>query len=122
MQRIFNQSPQKVIRRKLRQQPITCERILWSKIRNRQLGGFKFRRQCSIDKYIVDFYCAEVKLVVEIDGATHGTEQEVKYDKKRQGFLEKQDLLVLRYLNVDIKDNLDLVLENILEICKQKSS
>ncbi len=121
MKRIFNQSKQKSIRRTLRQQPIACERILWSKIRNRQLGNYRFKRQYSVGKYIVDFYCAEVKLVIEIDGTTHGTVEEIRYDKFRQEFLEKQGLLVKRYLNIDIKDNLYLVLENILENCKERT-
>ncbi len=92
MQKLFNLPQQKNIRRILRQQPITCERILWSKARNRQLGGFKFKRQYSIGNFVVDFYCAEAKLVIEIDGATHGTDKEIQNDNIRQNFLEKQGL------------------------------
>ena len=82
------------------------------------MGGLKFRRQFSIGKFIVDFYCAEEKLVIEIDGATHGTNKEIQTDEIRQKFLESQGLLVKRYTNTDIKENLQLVLENILEVCR----
>ena len=122
MQKIFNQPQQKIIRRILRQQPIGCERILWNKLRNRQLGGYKFKRQYSISKYIVDFYCAKARLVIEIDGATHSTEKEIQYDKQRQEFLEKQGVRVIRYLNTEIKEDLNEVLENILKYCKQGCS
>jgi very-short-patch-repair endonuclease len=98
-----------------------CEHILWNKLRNRALGGYKFKRQFSIGPYIVDFYCAEAKLVIEIDGATHVTEKELKYDKLRQEFLEEQGLKVNRFLNSDIKDNLEEVLEDIYDTCKKRS-
>ncbi len=106
----------KSFRRLLRQQPISCERILWQKIRNQQLG-YKFRRQYGISSYVVDFYCPELKLIIEIDGATHGTESEIAHDLIRQEYLETLGLNVKRYLNVDIKNNLPLVLENIIETC-----
>jgi very-short-patch-repair endonuclease len=114
MQKLFNLSRHKNIRRILRQQPIACEHILWGKIRNRQLGDLKFKRQFSIGRYIVDFYCAEAKLVIELDGATHGSDKEVRYDNLRQKFLESQGVIVKRYTNTDIKENLEGVLENIL--------
>jgi len=120
MQKLFNKPQQIYIRKILRQQPVTCERILWNKIRDRRLGGYKFKRQFSVNNYVVDFYCAELKLVIEIDGATHSTDDEIKYDKVRQEYLEKQGLLVKRYLNIDVKENLELVLENILEVCKKR--
>lgn len=120
MKKILNQPPQKAIRRKLRQQPIISERKLWSKLRNRALGGYKFKRQFSIGKYVVDFYSAEAKLVIEIDGATHSTDQEVEYDKERQEYIENQGMKVKRYFNGDIKEHMDAVLESILEACKKR--
>lgn len=112
----FNQQRNKPLRRQLRQQPIACERILWQKIRNRQLD-YKFKRQFGIDKYIVDFYCPRLELVIEIDGATHGTEAEIKYDDQRQKYLEGKGLIVKRYLNIDIKNNLRAVLADIKDTC-----
>jgi very-short-patch-repair endonuclease len=120
MQSILNQPAQKEIRRKLRQQPITCERLLWNKLRNRALNGYKFRRQYSIGKYVVDFYCAEAKLAIEIDGATHAGEEEIKNDKKRQEYIETQGVKVIRFLNIDIKENMGAVLENIIEVCNER--
>jgi len=118
MQKLFNLPQHKNIRRVLRQQPITCERILWGKIRNKRLGGFKFKRQFSIGRFIVDFYCAEAKLAIEIDGATHGNDKEARYDEMRQKFLQEQGLFVKRYTNTEVKENLESVLESILAGCR----
>ena len=116
MTQIFNQQKQKCLRRKLRKEPISCERKIWSKLRNNQ-SGYKFRRQYGIGRYIVDFYCPKLKLVIEIDGATHSTEEEEKNDEERQKYLESLGLTVKRYLNVDIINNFDEVAENIKEVC-----
>lgn len=115
---IFNLQQNKSLRRQLRQQPIVCEKILWQKIRNRQIG-YKFKRQFGINKYVVDFYCPELKLIIEIDGATHGLEYEVKYDYQRQNYLENLGLIVKRYLNIEIKNNLRAVLADIVETCEK---
>jgi very-short-patch-repair endonuclease len=80
MTEIFNLSRLKKTRRALRSQPILCEKLLWWKIRNENLG-YRFRRQFSIGNYIVDFYCPKLKLVIEIDGATRATDKELKHDK-----------------------------------------
>ena len=69
-------------RRHLRKNSTNPERIIWQRLRSRQIGGFKFRRQHSIDKYIVDFFCLELDLIIEIDGDVHAYKEE--YDKKRQ--------------------------------------
>jgi very-short-patch-repair endonuclease len=121
MQKLFNLSEHAHRRRELRQQKIACERILWGKLRNRQLGGLKFKRQFSIDKYVADFYCANYKLIIEIDGATHSTDQEVQYDNVRQRYLESFGIIVKRFTNTEVKENLNLVLEDILGACKTPS-
>ena len=69
MQQIYNLKNQKSIRRILRQQPIRAEKILWQKIRMKQLG-YRFRRQFGIGKFIVDFYCPKLKFAIELDGGT----------------------------------------------------
>jgi len=120
MEKLYNLSQKKNIRKILRKQPITCERILWGRLRDRQLGDFKFKRQYSIGKYVVDFFCSEIGLVVEIDGATHSTDEEIKYDEIRQKFLESEGIVVKRYNNSDIKDNLLEVLNDILIECKKR--
>jgi very-short-patch-repair endonuclease len=118
MTQIFNKQLQKIIRRKLRQEPIGCERKLWSKLRNNQLG-YKFRRQFGIGQYIVDFYCPKLRLVIEIDGATHCTEEEKNNDRVRQEYLENLGLTVKRYWNIDIKNNFSEVIYDIQKVCEQ---
>jgi very-short-patch-repair endonuclease len=114
---IFYNKDQKVIRRKLRQSDIACENIIWQKLRNSQTG-YKFRRQVGIEKYIADFYCYELKLVIEIDGATHGTPEELANDKIRDEFFKDQGLIVKRYLNTDVKENLQEVLYDLQQVCE----
>lgn len=88
------------------------EIILWSKLKNNQINNRKFRRQHGIGNYIVDFFCPEIKLVIEVDGADHFfDEKSEKYDFERQKYLEKQGLKVIRFTNAEIRDNLNGVLE-----------
>ena len=83
----------------------------------KQINGFKFRRQFGIGKYIVDFYCPELKLVIEIDGDSHFQENR-SYDKKRQQYLKSLGLIVLRFTNHEIYHDL----ERALNIIKQYTS
>ena len=71
MRKILNRKEQKTLRQSLRNTATTSEKLLWSKLRARKLGGFKFRRQCGIAKYVVDFYCPELNLAIEVDGDVH---------------------------------------------------
>ncbi|HNW71922.1 MAG TPA: endonuclease domain-containing protein [Candidatus Paceibacterota bacterium] len=73
-------------RRELRRKQTKQEGLLWKSIRNRNLG-VKFRRQYSIGGYILDFYCPEIKLVIEIDGSGHNAREEILYDKQRTEYL-----------------------------------
>ncbi len=91
-----------------------AEIALWSKLKGKQLNGLKFRRQCSINNYIVDFYCPELKLAIEIDGDVHYYDSRVAYDKKRQSEIEALGIRVLRYTNIDVARNLDGVLNDIV--------
>ena len=88
--------------RALRQDDTEAERRLWEELRDRRLDGFKFVRQLPIGPYFADFACRERKLVVEVYGATHGTENEVHYDERRTRFLEEQGWVVLRVQNIDV--------------------
>ena len=91
-----------VLSSELRQRSTETENLLWEKLRNRQLLGRKIRRQVPIGAYVVDFYCAEEKLVIEIDGGIHETQQE--QDQLRQETLEALGLRVIR-LTVDQFEN-----------------
>lgn len=102
--------------RELRRPQTPAEQSLWACLRNEQLDGIKFRRQHPIGYYIVDFYCAQAKLVIEIDGDSHA--EQVEYDLERTAWLENQGYRVIRYTNRDIKEILPAVLEGILEEVK----
>ena len=92
------------------------EAILWRALRRRQLGGFKFRRQHIIGAYIVDFYCPEEKLVIEVDGPVHETQKE--YDRQRDDELLAMGYRIMRFKNEEILDELDTVLKKILEVLR----
>ncbi|MFA5830463.1 MAG: DUF559 domain-containing protein [Candidatus Paceibacterota bacterium] len=113
---ISNLSSAKAHRQELRRNATPQEIILWSRLKNNQIG-FKFRRQHSFGKYIADFYCPKLRLVIEIDGSQH-LEQE-KYDADRTNFFESLDLKVLRFWNSEINTNLEGVMVGILEFCEQ---
>ena len=100
-------------RRTLRNNLTTAEAFLWSKLQGRQLDGKKFGRQHSIANYIVDFYCPEYFLVIELDGEMHNTEQQMQKDRGRDAWLKAQGFIVLRFENRFVFENLDLVIAEI---------
>lgn len=101
-------------RRQLRQAGEAAEAVLWTVIKNRNIDGFKFRRQFSIGPYIMDFYCPEAKLGIELDGAGHQTLDGVKYDKVRSDYLlREQGIRVIRFENRDLYYNLEGVVKEI---------
>ena len=102
--------------RELRQPQTPAESKLWARLRNRQLGGFKFRRQHPIGRFIVDFYCAATRLVIEIDGDSHA--EQVEYDQARTAWLSEQGYRVIRFRNQDVYRRVDEVLEAILVECQ----
>ena len=101
--------------RDLRKNATAAERLLWSSLRAGQVAGLKFRRQQPIDHYVVDFFCASMRLVIELDGASH--EDRVRYDINRQQHLESQGLRVMRFHNDEILNDMGSVLEKILAFC-----
>ena len=98
---------------RLRREATDAERALWRRLRARQLAGAKFRRQHQLGPYILDFYCAELKLAIEIDGAQHYTEPHQARDLSRTRYLENQAIRVLRYSNLDVLTRLESVLQTI---------
>jgi very-short-patch-repair endonuclease len=99
--------------RQLRRDGSFPERLLWSKLRNRQLDGWKFRRQHPVGPYFADFACEAAKLIVELDGDTHGDVAQRAHDSRRTVFLQSQDWQVIRFWNSDLLDNIDGVLDAI---------
>lgn len=112
--KIFNESTKTPLRPTLRKNPTEPERLLWNRIRNRQLLDIKFRRQQGIGRYIVDFYSAEYSLVIELDGDSHFTDEGIEYDQVRDEFLWSVGLTILRFTNSDIMQNIDGVLTTII--------
>jgi very-short-patch-repair endonuclease len=100
--------------RALRSRQTAAEEKLWEELRNRQLNGFKFVRQAAIGAYFFDFACRERRLVVEVDGATHGLDVEIAADVARTIELERFGYRVIRATNDDIENNLSGVLDTIL--------
>lgn len=97
----------------LRSRMPNAEVILWSRLRRKSLPGFRFRRQHPIGPYIADFACPLSHLVVEVDGGTHSTDEEIAYDCRRDAYMESRGWRVLRVNNQDVYKNLDSVLESI---------
>jgi very-short-patch-repair endonuclease len=108
--RLTNYGKRKEPARKLRNSQTDAEKKLWLRLRDRRLGGFKFRRQVPIGPFFVDFCCADKNLIVEIDGGQHRTAKDD--DANRSIYLNEQGFRVLRFWNYD-------VLKKINTICKQ---
>jgi very-short-patch-repair endonuclease len=102
--------------RKLRRGATDAEQRLWRHLRNRNLGGFKFRRQVTIGPYVADFACAETRLIIEADGGQHCGNR----DSSRTSALEALGWSVLRFWNNDILQQTDAVLQSILVTCEER--
>ena len=100
--------------RVLRSNSTSAEDLIWSELRGRRLGGLKFVRQCPVGPFFADFVCRENKIIVEIDGGTHGTETEVARDQTRSAYLLAVDFRIFRVHNQDVYDNIDGVLDTLL--------
>ena len=98
--------------RKLRRSQTDAEQLLWSKLRSRQVGGLKFRRQFTLPPYIADFCCEEVRLIVEVDGGQHTNA--VVDDKTRTEFFERRGYRVIRFWNNDVLLNIEGVIDEVL--------
>ncbi len=108
--------------RGLRQDQTEAERELWRRLRNRLLSGFKFARQEPIGPYFADFVCRQEKLVVEVDGATHSTDDERCRDAKREQYLRDQGYPVTRFHNDDVCRNIEGVLDTILAALERRQT
>jgi very-short-patch-repair endonuclease len=102
--------------KELRHTMTPSEQVLWKGLRAGRLGRFHFRRQQIIDRYIVDFFCDQAALVVEVDGGIHIKQE--KYDRYRDDYLRRLGLRVVRFTNQEVAHNLDGVLTAILDACQ----
>jgi very-short-patch-repair endonuclease len=108
--------------RRLRRAQTPAEARLWSRLRNRGLAGYKFVRHEPIGPYFADFVCRERMLVVEVDGATHSSEEELARDRRGTRFLEHKGYTVLRVLNHEVLTEFEGVLETIFLALRERSA
>jgi very-short-patch-repair endonuclease len=106
--------------KRLRRNQTNAERILWFRLRDRRLGGWKFRRQFPIDRFVVDFFCADAHLIVELDGGQHSVRTDA--DERRTRVPEAMGYLVLRFWNNDVTRNTEGVLEEIMSALESHRS
>ncbi len=99
--------------KRLRKKLTKAEKIMWRELRRNNLKGHYFRRQHPLAWYIADFYCHDAKLVVELDGNVHDSEKQKDHDARRDEVMKDLDLIVLRFKNEEVFDDLDKVLEEI---------
>ena len=110
---MYNATHLKQVRKTLRNNATPAERTLWQYLKGKGLSGKKFRRQYSIGNYIVDFYCVDSRLAIELDGEVHYNDQAYKHDLARTDFLKKQNITIIRFENKLVFQELDAVLQEI---------
>jgi very-short-patch-repair endonuclease len=116
MQRIKQGNKRNItLKRKLRLEMTPAEKKLWLQLRAKQLSGFKFRRQHGIGPYIVDFYCPQKNLVIEVDGDIHAQKEQIARDKEKESYLKELGLQIIRYQNDDVLTNLKGVMEDLFK-------
>ena len=99
--------------RELRNKMTSCEMLLWERIRMRKIEGYKFRRQQPVLNYIADFYCHELKLIIEVDGGSHSSPERAEYDRKRERILNLNGYKIFHLSNKDIETNLNASLQKL---------
>jgi len=118
---LINTPALKSRRRELRKHPTLTEAALWKHLQRRQILGKKFRRQYSIGRYIVDFFCVECDIAIELDGAQHFRELGEEYEGERTLFLQGLGVEILRFENRVVRENIEAVLETIREAVRKRS-
>jgi very-short-patch-repair endonuclease len=122
MTKIYNITSGKQKRQTLRNETPPAEQRLWARLRGRQMLGFKFRRQYSVDHYVIDFYCPRLKLAIEVDGDSHFQDAAEDYDAQRQQYIEALGIRFLRFTNREVYERLNDVLEVILRTLREMDS
>lgn len=121
MTKLFNKRKFQAFRSELRGRMTKSEALLWKYIKNDNLG-FRFRRQHGIGNYIVDFYCPKLKLAIEIDGLTHAEQKVFEKDQRKERFIKENSITLKRYSDTQIFNDLDNVLMDIENTCKEIAS
>ncbi len=113
-----NKPEYKYRRAKLRKNQTKAEQVLWQELRARKLG-YKFRRQFQIGKYIVDFYCHKLRLVIELDGPIHAEQKE--YDAHRQSWINAQGIVVIRHLNDEVLFDREAMMHHLIASIQKRA-
>jgi len=108
--------------RSLRKNMTDAEQLLWFCLRRRQLGGFRFRRQHPFAQFVLDFYCCEAKVAVELDGGQHNNPDVHRHDKERTELLNNHDIQVVRFWNHEVFRDLEEVLQAIFDVLRNRSA
>ncbi|MCX6249537.1 MAG: endonuclease domain-containing protein [Bacteroidetes bacterium] len=101
----------KLLRRRL----TPAEKLIWQRLKGKNIKGMKFRRQQPIGHYIADFYCHEIRLVIEIDGPIHLNKERSLYDKSRTAEMNRYDIKVIRFTNDEVRNHIGMVMNTIRE-------
>ena len=117
--RLYNRRRQTPTRQRLRTHGTPAEAALWGQLKGRQLGGFKWRRQFGVGPYVVDFYCPQARLAVELDGAVHDGPGQRTYDAERTDALAAVGIRVVRFENRAVFERGDAVLATVLGECRR---
>jgi len=112
---LYNRKPYVHIRKKLRNDITGAEKKLWYHLQNKNLAGYKFRRQYGVGKFILDFFCVKARLGIEIDGDSHFENGADKKDFQRQKFIESVGIKILRFTNNEVYHNMEEVLNIIAQ-------
>ncbi|OGE82781.1 MAG: hypothetical protein A3B10_03935 [Candidatus Doudnabacteria bacterium RIFCSPLOWO2_01_FULL_44_21] len=111
---LYNSQRLKLRRKSFRNNMPQSEQVLWYYLKGKNLKDYKFRRQYSVGKYILDFFCPKLRLAIELDGDSHFIDDRAKvYDKNRQKFLSSQNITVIRFTNTEISESIDGVIDKI---------
>ncbi len=117
---LHNQKSLKPLRKHLRNKSTAAEATLWKMLKNKQVGGYKFRRQHSVGNYVVDFNCPELQLALELDGEYHAYTATIERDAKRDEFLKRYQVTVFRYENRWVYEYPEVIKEDILKFGTEK--
>lgn len=107
--------------RTLRKSMTDAEQLMWHCLRQKQLGGFRFRRQHPFERFVLDFYCCEAKLAIELDGGQHNEPDNIARDMERTAFLEQHGIQVIRFWNNEVFQNLEGVLQSVYDAALRRA-
>lgn len=114
MRSLYNDPSRKNLRRKLRAEQTEAETLLWNKLRSRRLNSMRFVRQYGVGRYVLDFFCPETRLAIELDGSQHMEKEHEDYDLRRTAYLNALDIKVIRFWNNQVMSDMESVLEAIV--------